>query len=107
MKRDIVIAKKLLHHALELLEAEREGRLYLLSVKPGSTVYHVWCDDCGAGGGCIMYPSCQDCDHRRPKISEVPFNPSLENQIGKTIFLTIEEADIALEKEKAGLSEDE
>ena len=107
MKRDIVIAKKLLYHALELLEAEKEGRLYLLSAKPGSTVYHVWCDDCGAGGGCIMYPSCQDCNDRRPKISEVPFNPSLENQIGKTVFLTHEEAEQALEKEKARLIDDE
>ncbi len=81
----------------ELAEADKEGRLVVLPCKVGDTLFRVF-----AGGifehrvGSMKYFAIQG----RWDIETYPFCPCVESSIGKTIFLTREEAEKALEAMK-------
>ena len=83
----------------ELTEADKEGRLVVLPCKVGDKLNRVF-----AGGifehrvGSMKYFAIQG----RVDIETYPFCPYVESSIGKTIFLTREEAEKALEAMKNG-----
>jgi hypothetical protein len=88
----------------EFAEAEREGRLVVL---PAKTVFVLTWD---AGPGCdLVCPlkidgegQCDCCEHGEIFAYEVPCKQEHIKEIGKTVFLTREEAAAALAAEKGG-----
>lgn len=78
------------------LQAEQDGRLVVLPKPSDTDVYIIYYDECGAGGMCLDYPYCDDCKDHTPKIREAKLNCTMVNSIGKTVFLTREEAEAAL-----------
>lgn len=90
-------------HLRKLLGLEKEGRLIVLPCKPGTTVYeaipkcnpqYYTCPYMGGRGGLR-------CDNNKcdAYVAEVPFDPIFRDRIGKTLFLTREEAVAALAKD--------
>ena len=90
------------NHLRDLLQAEQDGRLVVLPKPSDTDVYIVYYDECGAGGMCLDYPYCDDCKEHIPKIREAKFNCTMVNSIGKTVFLTQKEAEMALKGEHDG-----
>ena len=90
-------------HLRELMAAEREGRLIVLPCKPGTTVYKaipkcnpLYCECPYMGGRGGLRCANNKCD---AYVAEVPFDPIFRDRIGKTLFLTHEEAEAALAKD--------
>ena len=92
-------------------DLEEQGLLYRLPCKVGDTVYipkyYLDCEydyhcPLGYAEGKNMCENGLVCDHEHKKffISETLFDISMINSIGKTIFLTPEKAEAALEKMK-------
>lgn len=90
---------------------EEQGKLLRLPCKVGDTVYipkyYLDCEydyhcPLGYAEGKNMCENGLVCDHEHKKffISETLFDISMINSIGKTIFLTPEKAEAALEKMK-------
>lgn len=63
-------------------DAEEQGRLVILPCKVGETVWRV------------------NFDKRRKRIEEIRFDVNVYNAFGKTVFLTREEAEAALQEKK-------
>ena len=82
----------------ELVQADREGRCVVL---PATTVFELTWD---AGPKCDMIcpvsidgeGQCDFCDHGQMFVYERKCTQELAEQIGKTVFLTREEAEAAL-----------
>ena len=80
-------------------DAEQEDRLVILPCKVGDIVWGVVFDtrDCphcvGADGGCFWCINANPVD-----VYQTKFNVSLYNKIGKTLFLTREEAEDVIMK---------
>ena len=87
-------------HIRDLLKAEQDGRLVVLPKPSDTDVYIVYYDECGAGGMCLDYPYCDDCKEHTPKIREAKLNYTMVNSIGKTVFLTREEAEEVVARER-------
>ena len=87
------------NHLRDLLQAEQDGRLVVLPKPSDTDVYIVYYDECGAGGMCLDYPYCDDCKEHTPKIREAKLNCTMVNSIGKTVFLTREEAEEVVARE--------
>ena len=93
-----------LDHLLELMDAEKEGRLVVLPCKEGDTIYQVIqkCPggsvyECPYSGGRGWYRCANEgCD---AYIAEVPFSLLWYNNLGKDMFATKEEAEAALAKD--------
>lgn len=92
-------------HIRELLRAERDGRLVVLPCKVGDTVYRfeVGCCRFRENDACSAYCegyeySCPDYESDR-KIEAGHFCLSDMASIGKTVFLTREEAEAALKEQ--------
>lgn len=83
----------------ELAEADKDGRLVVLPCKVGDKLYRVF-------DGNISEHEVQNMKYfarqRRLGIDMTPFFPDAEKFIGKTVFLTREEAEKALEAMKDG-----
>lgn len=81
----------------ELAEADRDGRVVVLPCKVGDTLFRVF-------DGNISEHEVQNMKYfarqRRLGIDMTPFFPDAEKFIGKTVFLTHEEAEKALEAMK-------
>lgn len=87
--------------AVELGEADKDGRLIILPCKPESTVYYI-----GTKGSCTRCYYAQekdchiyrlDCDNDKMTVIETLFNEFwMIDEIGKTIFFTPKEAKAAL-----------
>ena len=81
----------------EMTEADRAGRLVVLPCKVGDKLYRVF-------DGNISEHEVQNMKYfarqRRLGIDMTPFFPDAEKFIGKTVFLTREEAEAALEAMK-------
>ena len=95
----------------EYEEADEQGLILWLPVAEGSLVYTVGNYlDCEYNYHCPLgyvegKNMCENglcCDHEHKKffIGETQFNIKMLNDIGKTVFLTKEEAEAALEKMK-------
>lgn len=78
-----------------LMEADRAGRLAVLPCKVGDKLYRAFAGEIFEHRvGSMKYFAIQG----RWDIETYPFCPCMESSIGKTIFLTREEADKALEE---------
>ena len=81
----------------ELAEADKDGRLVVLPCKVGDKLYRVF-------DGNISEHEVQNMKYfarqRRLGIDMTPFFPDAEKFIGKTVFLTREEAEKAMEATK-------
>lgn len=81
----------------ELAEADKDGRLVVLPCKVGDTLFRVFAGEILEHKvGNMRYLAIQG----RWDIETYPFCPYVESSIGKTIFLTREEAEAALEAMK-------
>lgn len=74
----------LLKHIRELAEADKDGRVLILPCKLGTKVYR------------IRYEIADYPDDPEPEIATTWFTPEYREDIGKTVFLTREEAEKAL-----------
>ncbi len=82
----------------ELAEADKEGRIVLLPCKIGDKLYRVFAGEIFEHRvGSMKYFAIQG----RWDIETYPFCPCVESSIGKTIFLTREEAEKALAEMEA------
>lgn len=75
---------------IELAEADKDGRVLILPCKLGTKVYR------------IRYKIADYPDDPEPEIATTWFTPEYREDIGKTVFLTREEAEKALEDRKDG-----
>ena len=83
----------------ELAEADKDGRLVVLPCKVGDTLFRVFAGEILEHKvGNMRYLAIQE----RWDIDTTPFCSYVESSIGKTIFLTREEAKAALEAMKDG-----
>lgn len=88
-------------HALELMEAERNGRLVVLPCKVGDAVYMVSAVGCGDNVYHCDKPcngtwkNCNSYDESL-RIDEIPFSYFRIPDIGKTVFPTRAEAEEAM-----------
>lgn len=80
----------------ELAEADKDGLCVVLPCKVGDTVWRVirHCTE-------SAFDDCVGCERNesgrcKPKFSEQAFSVGLYDQIGKTVFLTREDAEAAL-----------
>ena len=81
----------------ELIEADKDGRVVVLPCKVGDTLFRVFAGEIFEHRvGSMKYFAIQG----RWDIETYPFCPYVESSIGKTIFLTREEAEKALEAMK-------
>nr|DAP01568.1 MAG TPA: hypothetical protein [Caudoviricetes sp.] len=81
----------------ELAKADKDGRLVVLPCKVGDKLYRVFAGEIFEHRvGSMKYFAIQG----RWDIETYPFCPCVESSIGKTIFLTREEAEKALEAMK-------
>lgn len=88
----------------EYVRASEEGRLIVLPCKVGDTVYLLerFCD--GSIGDCDSWVSCEECDDYKQqiyprRIVSVDAAFAVIGMLGKTVFLTREEAEAALKGE--------
>lgn len=83
----------------ELAEADKDGKIEVLPCKMGDKLYRVFAGEIFEHRvGSMKYFAIQG----RWDIETYPFCPCVESSIGKTIFLTREEAEKALEAMKDG-----
>lgn len=83
---------------VELLKADKEGRVVVLPCKVGDKLYRVFAGKIFEHRvGSMKYFAIQ----KRWDIETYPFCPCVESSIGQTIFLTREEAEKALAKMEA------
>ena len=81
----------------ELAEADKDGRVVVVPCKVGDKLYRVFAGEIFEHRvGSMKYFAIQG----RWDIETYPFCPCVESSIGKTIFLTREEAEKALEAMK-------
>ena len=79
----------------ELAEADKDGRCVVLPCKIGDKLYRVFAGEIfELRVGSMKYFAIQG----RWDIETYPFCPCVESSIGKTVFLTSEEADKALQE---------
>ena len=76
----------LLKRIRKLAEADKEGRVVILPCKLGTKVYR------------IRYKIVDYPDKPKPEITTTWFTPEYREDIGKTVFLTREEAEKALQE---------
>ena len=72
---------------VELMKADKEGRVLILPCKLGTKVYR------------IRYQIADYPDDPEPEITTTLFTPKYREDIGKTVFLTHEEAEKAMKGE--------
>ena len=76
----------LLKHIRELAEADKDGRVLILPCKVGTRVYRIW------------YKIADYPDEPEMEIVETKFGEGCREDFGKTVFLTREEAEKALQE---------
>jgi hypothetical protein len=83
--------------AQELTKAKADGRLVVLPCKVGTRVWAIG-QDCDLCHDMYTEEPCLfgDCEYR--KVIESVFLPSMTDEFGKTVFLTREEAEKALQE---------
>lgn len=94
----------------ELAEADRDGRVVVLPCKVGDMMYKIFKErtECSAYGECFDEYSCSGCECECDSTIQYVIRPIQPNtlsslvvyigDIGKTVFLTREEAEKALEE---------
>ncbi len=78
-------------------KAEEQGLLIMLPCKEGDTVYSIEAD-CGGDILDCRRRDCENCDYLIRHVSEIRFGIEMREEIGKTVFLTREEAEKALKE---------
>ena len=84
-------------------EAEEHGLLVRLPCKVGDTVYKITRFCSGGIRDCGYSYECSECPEYKPFIEYIEFKITILKDIGKTVFLTREEAEKKLEEMKNGL----
>lgn len=85
----------------EYQRLEEQGLLLKLPCKVGTTVYSV-ARDCGGDTLDCRCMDCEDCRYLYTYVEENAFDTWMCDEIGKSIFLTEQEAQSELEKMKVG-----
>lgn len=85
----------------EYEDAEEQGLLLWLPCKVGTPVYMI-AQDCGGDTLDCRYRDCEGCSYLYSFVEENAFDTYMVDDIGKTVFLTKEEAEQALQKMKEG-----
>lgn len=80
-----------LKHIQDLIDAEEQGLLLILPCKVGTPVYSIE-RDCGGDILDCICMDCEDCRYSYSYVEENAFNTYMRDEIGKTVFLTKEEA---------------
>lgn len=84
---------------VELAEADKDGRCVVLPCKVGDKLYRVFAGEIFEHQvGSLKYFAIQ----KRWDIETYPFCPCVESSIGKTVFLSREEAERAMEEKRNG-----
>lgn len=83
-------------------DAEEQGLLVKLPCKVGDAVYTITRFCSGGIRDCDYAYECSECPNYKPKIDYKRFKITMLNSVGKTVFLTREEAE-----RKLGEMEDE
>lgn len=81
-------------------EAEEQGLLVRLPCKVGDTVYKITRFCSGRIRDCGYSYECSECPEYKPFIEYIEFKITILKDIGKTVFLTREEAERKLEEMK-------
>lgn len=103
-KKDLSVAINKLGECMKLLKAEEQGRLVILPCSVGDS-YFTYSWGChGLHDDCLEQDDCDKCPHLKVDIRECKFKNAAhilnaEEEFGKTIFLTREEAEAALRGE--------
>ena len=84
-----------------LKDAEEQGLILHLPCKVGTPVYMI-ASDCGGDTLDCRYRDCEGCSYLYSFVEENKFDTYMVDDIGKTVFLTKEEAEQALQKMKEG-----
>lgn len=79
-------------------EAEEQGLLVRLPCKVGDTVYTITRFCSGGIRDCDYAYECSECPNYKPEIDYKRFKITMLNSVGKTVFLTREEAEKKLEE---------
>jgi len=93
--------------AQKLADAKREGRLVMLPCKVGTPVYRIgagvckWREIDRCNDYCSGYEY-EDCWEGGLEVLKEKFCFEMLGKVGKTVFLTREEAEAALEAQKGG-----
>jgi len=85
-------------------EAEEQGLLLRLPCKVGTPVYMV-AEDCGGDTLDCRRGECEGCSYLYSFVEENAFDTYMVDDIGKTVFLTKEEAEQTLAEMKGGSNE--
>ena len=85
----------------EYEDAEEQGLILHLPCKVGTPVYMI-ASDCGGDTLDCRYRDCEGCSYLYSFVEENKFDTYMVDDIGKTVFLTKEEAEQALQKMKGG-----
>lgn len=81
-------------------DAEEQGLLVRLPCKIGDTVYKITRFCSGGIRDCGYSYECSECPEYKPFIEYIEFKITILKDIGKTVFLTREEAEKKLEEMK-------
>ena len=87
-------------------DLEEQGLLFRLPCKVKTPVYMV-ATDCGGDTLDCRRGECEGCAHLYSFVEENAFDTYMVDDVGKTVFLTKEEAEAALEKMKGEEHEQE
>lgn len=93
--------QEVLNKLAEYEDLEEQGLLLKLPCKVGTTVYSV-ARDCGGDTLDCRCMDCEDCRYLYTYVEENAFDTWMCDEIGKSIFLTEQEAQSELEKMKVG-----
>ena len=89
--------REVLQKLADYEDLEEQGLLLKLPCKLGTTVYSIE-DECEGDTISCMACECDDCDCLYRFIEEIAFDTYMMDSLGKTVFLTKEAAEKALER---------
>lgn len=93
--------RAIMNKLAEYEDAEEQGLLLRLPCKVGTPVYSI-AQDCGWDTLDCRCMDCEDCRYLYTFVEQNAFDTYMCDEIGKTVFLTKEEAEQALQKMKEG-----
>ena len=94
--------KAMVNRLAKFEDLEEQGLLVRLPCKVGDTVYKITRFCSGGIRDCGYSYECSECPEYKPFIEYIEFKITILKDIGKTVFLTREEAERKLEEMKNG-----
>lgn len=90
--------KAMVNRLAKFEDLEEQGLLVRLPCKVGDTVYTITRFCSGGIRDCDYAYECSECPNYKPEIDYKRFKITMLNSVGKTVFLTREEAEKKLEE---------